>query len=536
MSKPGAKNGAGVLEHIAPKALKDSPFNYRRTYPKEDIDGIASTAKDLGILETLMARPVGKDGKGRELVFGHKRKLAALQLRLATVPVLIRSMTDREVRLAQMVENSKRANAHPLEEADGLKALITEEGMAVADISAALARSPASVYRRLSLTHLCKKGRAEFLKGNLRTGVAELIARLGDMKAQAEAVSDLAGDWRGSGLATIKAARDHIEINYLRELDDAPFSTRRDDLIGDGRGACTHCPKRTGVNPSLFGDLQGKNVCTDGKCFGEKAQAAWAEKAKAHKAAGGVVLGKAETAEAFPYKGSALSHTSGFADLDGGAYYGEPSHAEILKKAKADLPPIVLARDPTGKVRRLVKTADMDKALKPIKGHGQSARTETPAQKKAKAQQDLKADIERRVGRLGAAAIVDRIQPGHKVKVEFWRMLATLAIDGAWHDTASAVCKRRGVEVPKGGDASTELAKHAAKLAKGKAPAEALVALVVEVLLKGTAGTDSPKWASVSKLLGIKRKDLVAAAKRERTEELKAKKAKAKTKRKKVKK
>ncbi|KKN47411.1 hypothetical protein LCGC14_0663240 [marine sediment metagenome] len=408
---------AAKLEHIAPKDLIDSPLNYRQTYDQAAIEEIASTAKDLGILQTLMARPVGKNGEDRELVFGHNRKRAAVLCGLETVPVLVRPMTDKEVRLAQMVENTKRADVHPLEEADGLNALLTQEGMTVTDMAAALARSPASIYRRLALTHLCKQGRAEFFKANMRTGVAELIARLGDVKAQARAVKDLAGESRDGGLMTVKAARRHIERDYLRELKDAPFNPKDAELVASA-GACGPCHKRTGAHPGMFGDLQGKNVCTDGVCFGEKSRAAWKAKRKEHVAAGGAVMEKkAELAKAFPYKhNSSLAFDCDYVDLDKPRYHGEPTHAVALKKAKGDLPPIVLARDPTGGIRRLVLTADMNKAMKAIGGGGRSmgghsSAPHTPSQKKADDRRDREADIQRRVGRLSAASIVGNNAP-----------------------------------------------------------------------------------------------------------------------------
>ncbi len=60
-------NGAGVLEHLAPGDLLDSPFNPRKTYDPKEVTEIAECAKVLGddgrprgIYTALLARPKGK--------------------------------------------------------------------------------------------------------------------------------------------------------------------------------------------------------------------------------------------------------------------------------------------------------------------------------------------------------------------------------------------------------------------------------------------------------------------------------------------
>jgi len=530
--------GVGVLEHIKPGDLKDSPFNIRKSYTSESIEAIASTAKDVGILETLMARPVGKGDKGRELVFGHRRKRAALLVKLETVPVLVKPMADKDVRLVQMIENGSREDVHPLEEADGYRALVETDGMQVADISAALAKPAPYIYRRLALVALCPKGREAFKAGKMRTGVAELIARLADEKAQARAVKDLAGLDHQGALVTVAAARRAIERDYLRELKGAPFSPKAADLL-ESVGPCTTCPKRTGSNADLFGDLQGANVCTDGVCFEEKARAAWKIKSKEHKAAGGQVLDKKETAKAFPYKHNAsLPFDGKWVDLDAAPSYGAASYRKTIKEAKGELPPVTLARDPDGKTRALVVKADLSKAMRGIggggkkKGDGVSSPAMTPTQKKKQDRERHEAEVKRRVGRLGAAMLATKMKPDHLSAVGFWSVLAELSIRGAWHDTCRDTCKRRELDVPKGARPEEVLLEHVKAIADGTATpdreattCELLAVLTLEMMTRGEAETNGESWKVAAGYLGIKRE---AIEKRARTELAEAKKAKAK--------
>jgi ParB-like chromosome segregation protein Spo0J len=66
---------------------------------------------------------------GYELVFGHRRLRAAKLANLATVPCMVRTMTDAEVRSAQAAENLQRENISALEEAQGYQQMAIADGL-----------------------------------------------------------------------------------------------------------------------------------------------------------------------------------------------------------------------------------------------------------------------------------------------------------------------------------------------------------------------------------------------------------------------
>ena len=60
-----------------------------------DVSGLAATIADQGLLQPLgvMARPEG----GYELIYGHRRRSAALSLGLTQVPCLVYDNDDRQL-------------------------------------------------------------------------------------------------------------------------------------------------------------------------------------------------------------------------------------------------------------------------------------------------------------------------------------------------------------------------------------------------------------------------------------------------------
>mgnify|MGYP006429669873 CR=1 FL=1 len=96
----------------------------RQYFDAEKLDQLTASIKKHGILEPLLVRPL-VDGKGQyELVAGERRFRAAQALNLDTVPVIIRELTDEEALALSLVENLAREDLNPIEETEGVIALL----------------------------------------------------------------------------------------------------------------------------------------------------------------------------------------------------------------------------------------------------------------------------------------------------------------------------------------------------------------------------------------------------------------------------
>lgn len=156
--------------------------NYRRA---EADSGLIESIRVSGILQPLLVRPAGKK---YEIVCGHRRFLAALELELDTVPVLVRTMSDYEALAAQTVENDQREDAHPLDQAAAYQNLVTQINASnagglsrmsmIATVAARLGREPSFVYDRIRLLDLILQAQDLFRSGEIMLGHAIVLARL----------------------------------------------------------------------------------------------------------------------------------------------------------------------------------------------------------------------------------------------------------------------------------------------------------------------------------------------------------------------
>ncbi len=138
--------------------IDDSPSNPRKTF--RDLQEPADDIRRRGVLQPVLVRPAGER---YELVFGTRRVRAARLAGVGAIPATVRSMTDAEVLEPHLIEHAQRADIHPLEEADGSRALHEPHGLAIEAIAARTGKSTAHLYARLTLCALGPAGRTAVL-------------------------------------------------------------------------------------------------------------------------------------------------------------------------------------------------------------------------------------------------------------------------------------------------------------------------------------------------------------------------------------
>ncbi len=204
---------------------------------------------------------------------------AAQMAEAATVPVRIVSLTDAAALEAQLIENLQRDAVHPMEEAQGFKALLDmeEPKYTVEQIAAAVGKPAAYVLHRLKLVDLIFAVVEVFYRNEIGVSHALLLAKLpADMQPSALSACFKevynGGEKDAKVLLPVRALRFWIETNVLLLLKDAPFDTE-ERAPGRHRRSCIDCPNRTGHNKLLFSDFGKQDACTSPSCYQAKVDA-----------------------------------------------------------------------------------------------------------------------------------------------------------------------------------------------------------------------------------------------------------------------
>ncbi|MGA7832552.1 MAG: ParB/RepB/Spo0J family partition protein, partial [Terracidiphilus sp.] len=254
--------------------LIESKTNPRRIFEDAALRELAESIRSQGILSPLLVRPLTE--RNFEIVAGARRYRAALLAEAETVPVRIVNLTDAEALEAQLIENLQRRDVHPLEEAQGFRALLNleEPKYSIEQIAAKTGKSPAYCAQRVKLTELTAAVTEAFAKDEIGVGHALLLAKLQPAEQEQALSACFREDWNGGQgkakriLLPVRHLHQWIEQNILLILKDAPFS-KTDPNVNPAAGACVDCPKRTGGNALLFADI-AEDACTDPACYQSK--------------------------------------------------------------------------------------------------------------------------------------------------------------------------------------------------------------------------------------------------------------------------
>jgi len=193
-------------------ALRPNARNPRRVFSNAELDELAASLRERGIIQPIVARPAKGAADSYEIIAGERRWRAAQRAGLHEVPVVIIEATDAEALQIAIIENVQRADLNPLEEADGYRALMDEFNNGQEDIAKIIGKSRSHVANTLRLLKLPETVKAHIHSGKLSAGharmligqpnaeeLAEEIVARGLNVRQVEAMARDAGPKRGKG-------------------------------------------------------------------------------------------------------------------------------------------------------------------------------------------------------------------------------------------------------------------------------------------------------------------------------------------------
>src|SRR5262245_32025981 len=106
--------------------VKPNPRNPRRQFADAELDELAASIKERGIIQPILVRTARGATDQYEIIAGERRWRAAQRAGLHDVPVVLLEVGDREALELAIIENVQRTDLNALEEALGYQALMEE--------------------------------------------------------------------------------------------------------------------------------------------------------------------------------------------------------------------------------------------------------------------------------------------------------------------------------------------------------------------------------------------------------------------------
>ncbi|HTW17035.1 MAG TPA: ParB/RepB/Spo0J family partition protein [Nocardioides sp.] len=168
------------------------PKNVRRKAVADD--ELVASIKASGILQPLIVAPHTAGDDTYVLIAGHRRLAGAKKARLKVVPAIVRTdLVDEASQVeAMLVENGRRKDLSPIEEAEGYEQLALF-GRKVKEIAEIVGVDPKTVTARRRLLKLAKTTQTKVHAGDLTLDDALAIASFADDPATTKKLEKAAG-------------------------------------------------------------------------------------------------------------------------------------------------------------------------------------------------------------------------------------------------------------------------------------------------------------------------------------------------------
>ncbi|WGM45749.1 Chromosome-partitioning protein ParB [Brevundimonas sp. NIBR10] len=168
--------------------IKPNPHQPRKIFAQEQLDELANSIRDKGVLQPILVRPITGQSDLYQIVAGERRWRASQAARLTEVPVVIREMDDAEVFEVAIIENVQRADLNPIEEAEAYKQLMEQFARTQDMVAGIVGKSRSHVANTIRLLQL-PDGVIDYVRdGRLSAGHARALVTAPDPATLAEQV------------------------------------------------------------------------------------------------------------------------------------------------------------------------------------------------------------------------------------------------------------------------------------------------------------------------------------------------------------
>ncbi len=173
MKLPGRPKTINQVVSLPVGSILPSPHQPRRDFNLAELDILAKSIAQNGLLCPITVRKDPEGGNRYFLIAGERRLLACRRLGYEEVPAVISTAPEATAAVLPLTENLHRQDLNCFEEAEGIYALMKESGLSQQKICAMLAKPQPTVANKLRLLRLDPQVR-QFL---IDHGMGERIAR-----------------------------------------------------------------------------------------------------------------------------------------------------------------------------------------------------------------------------------------------------------------------------------------------------------------------------------------------------------------------
>ena len=178
------------IEPLPLREIEPDPGQPRKTFDDETLAELSASIAEHGLLQPIAVRP--KPSGGYLIVAGERRWRASRMAGLTEVPVIVKDVTDEQAMELALVENLQREDLDPVEEAAGIRELMTRCDLTQEQAARKLGKSRSALANSLRLLSLPETVLELLKSGFITIGHAKVVLGLPTPELQEEAAQMIA--------------------------------------------------------------------------------------------------------------------------------------------------------------------------------------------------------------------------------------------------------------------------------------------------------------------------------------------------------
>ena len=275
MNKRGLGRGLGALlgPESAPSTdtaleipidrVRPNPRQPRKRFDESALTELTDSIRASGVIQPIIVR---RTGDAYELIAGERRWRSAKQAGLATIPAVVRDVTNAESLELALVENLLREDLNPIEAAEGYRQLLADFGWTQEQLGQRIGKDRSSIANALRLLRLPEPIQEDLRSGRLTMGHALSLLSLTSHEEQMKlrdrilahswSVRTTEGDIKTRRLTNPTARRRSVELVAVEESLQRALMTRV-RIVGTDRSGRIEVTYATADELERLGGLLG---------------------------------------------------------------------------------------------------------------------------------------------------------------------------------------------------------------------------------------------------------------------------------------
>jgi ParB family transcriptional regulator, chromosome partitioning protein len=175
---------ATSAQEIPVDSIDPNPYQTRRRINEAALEELAESIRASGVVQPVVLRPIAN---GRfQLVAGERRWHASKRAGKATIPAVVRQISNEQAMEITIIENLQREDLNPVEQARAFERLSREFGLTQEQIAARTGKDRASIANFIRLLKLPEDVQNALEAGTLSFGHGKVLLALAGFPEQME--------------------------------------------------------------------------------------------------------------------------------------------------------------------------------------------------------------------------------------------------------------------------------------------------------------------------------------------------------------